>query len=230
MVDVFGGFDFPEDIFGSLVKMVFQGNLLRNQEVKESVVSDAQIVAVHRFVLDLLFCGAHQISDSSFGVLSPIGFDVGDLHVEEFLVESVQEGHQEVLLSFNPEVVVGEVECPGVGPGLPKHEEIFSTRNEAQGNESSQEDKGLSPRHAEMFVVGADLFGSPEFGIGADGVGDTEEDWFVLLVERMDVSSLRRSLDRIGSESTLSDFFLESFDIGSISISEDSEGALGDLG
>ena len=89
------------------------------------------------FILDLFLGSAHEISDSGFSIFCPVGFDVLYFHREQFSVEPMQVGHQEVFFALDPEVVVGEVKSPGVGSSLRKHEEIFSTRDETQGNESS---------------------------------------------------------------------------------------------
>ena len=158
--------------------------------VEEGVVSDGEVVAMDGFVLDLFFCGAHQIADSGLGVLGPVGLDVGDFHGHQFSVEAGEEGHQEELFTFHPEVAVCEVESPGIGSALPEHEEIFSAGDEAESNESSHEDEGLPPGHTEVLVVRADLFGTSEVTVGANGVGDTKEDGFGGLVEGVDVGSL----------------------------------------
>lgn len=92
---------------------------------------------MHRFVLDLFLGSAHKVTNSGLGIFSPVGFHVVNLHIEQFAVESVQQGHQEVLLAFDPEVAVSIVEAPGIGTRLSKHEEIFSASNEPQSNESS---------------------------------------------------------------------------------------------
>lgn len=92
---------------------------------------------MNRFVLDLLLCCAHQITDSCLGVFCPVGLDVGDLHVQQFSIESAEERHQEVFLTLNPEVVVGEVESPGVCARLSKHKEVFSTSDKPERNQSS---------------------------------------------------------------------------------------------
>jgi hypothetical protein len=70
---------------------------------------------VDRFVLDLLLGSRHEVPHSHFGVLGPVGFDVGEFQVEEFAVEAGEEGEEEVLFALQPEVVVGEVEGPCVG-------------------------------------------------------------------------------------------------------------------
>ena len=198
--------------------------------VEEGVVSDGEIVAVDGFVLDLFFSGAHQIADSGLGVLGPVGLDVGDFHCHQFSVEAVEEGHQEELFAFHPEVAVCEVESPGVGSALPEHEEIFSAGDEAESDQSSHEDEGLPPGHTEVFVVRADLFGTSEVAVGANGVGDTEEYGFGGLVEGVNVGSLGGSFEALSLLSSFAYFLFEGLYIGSVSLGEDAESALGNFG
>jgi len=141
--------------------------------VEEGVVSDGKVVTVDGFVLDLFFCGAHKISNSCFGVLGPVGLDVSDFHSHQLSVESVEERHKEELFALYPEVAVGEVESPSVRSALSKHEEIFSACNKSKSNQSSHENEGLPSGHTEVFIMRADLLGSSEISIGANGVRHT---------------------------------------------------------
>ena len=194
--------------------------------VEEGVVSDGEVVTVDGFVLDLFFCGAHQIADSGFGVLGPVGLDVGYFHCHQFSVEAGEEGHQEELFTFHPEVAVGEVESPGVGSALPEHEEIFSAGDEAEGDESSHEDEGLPSGHTEVLVVRADLFGTSEFAVGANGVGDTEEDGFGGFMKGVNVGSLCGSFESLPLLSSFAYFLFEGLYISSVSLGEDTESTL----
>lgn len=171
---------------------------------------------------------AHEVANSGFGIFSPVGLNVGELHVHEFSVEAGQEGHQEILLTLYPEVVVCVVESPSIGATLSEHEEILSTGNEAQGYESSEEDKSMSASHTEMFVVGTDLLGTPQLRISADFVDDSEENGFVGFVKRVYVGSLSGSLDGGCLGSCVCDFLFEGFEIGSVAFGELREGPLGD--
>lgn len=89
---------------------------------------------MHSLVFNLLLSSTHQIADTRLSVLSPIGLDVGSLHGEKLPVEAGEEGHEEELLALDPEVVVGVIESPGVGTGLPEHEEVFGAGDEAEGD------------------------------------------------------------------------------------------------
>ena len=53
---------------------------------------------------------------------------------EQFPVEPVEERHEEVLFTLEPDVVISEVERPSKTSSLCEHEEIFSISNEAQNN------------------------------------------------------------------------------------------------
>ena len=86
------------------------------------------------FELDLLFGYTHQIAYSSLSVFSPISLDVDRLMGEQFPVEPVEERHEEVLFTLEPDVVISEVERPSKTSSLCEHEEIFSISNEAQKN------------------------------------------------------------------------------------------------
>ena len=176
------------------------------------------------FVLDLFFGSAHQIANSGFCILSPIGLDVGDFHGEEFSVEAVEERHEEILFALDPEVAVSIVESPGIGASLSKHEEIFSTGDKTHGDESSEEDKGMSTGHAEMFIVRTDLFRTAEFGFGACSVGDSEKDGLEAFVERVDIGSLGGFFDGFCLFGSISYSFFESLDIGFVSLREYFEG------
>jgi len=145
---------------------------------------------VDGFVLDLFLGSAHQISDTSLSILSPVCLDVSHFHRGELPVEAVEERHEEEFFAFNPDVVVGIVEGPGIGSALSKHEEIFGTGDEAQSDQSSEENEGMSSCHAEMFIVRTDLFGAVEFGLNTLTICIAEEDGFISIVERVDVGSL----------------------------------------
>jgi hypothetical protein len=118
---------------------------------------------VDRFILDLLLGSGHQISNSDFSVLGPVGLNVGQLEVEQLTVESGEEGQQEVLFTLEPEVTVCEIESPSPSGALSEHEEIFSAGNKSKDTKASQKDKRLTSGEAEMFVVGGDWFCASEF-------------------------------------------------------------------
>jgi hypothetical protein len=87
---------------------------------------------MNRFVLDLLFGSGHQVSHSYLSVLSPVSLHVSEFQVQQFAVEASEEGQQKIFFTLQPEVVVGKVECPGVGARLGKVEEILGTGHESQ--------------------------------------------------------------------------------------------------
>jgi hypothetical protein len=95
---------------------------------------------VHSFVFNLTFCSGHEISDSNFGIFSPICLDVADFEVEKLFIEAGQEGEKEKLLTLEPEVTVCEVKSPSPSGRLSKHEEIFSASDESKSCESSDEE------------------------------------------------------------------------------------------
>jgi hypothetical protein len=86
------------------------------------------------FVLDLFLSSGHEVADTSLSVFSPVGFDVGEFHTKKFTIEAGEEGHEEVLLAFHPEIVVSVVESPGVSTAFSEHEEIFSACDKAKGD------------------------------------------------------------------------------------------------
>lgn len=82
----------------------------------------------------------------------------------------------------------------------------------------------MSSRHTEVLVVGTDLFGAASFGLNAVSVGDSEENGFIGLVERVDVCSLCGFFDGFCLVGSFSYSFFEGFDIGGVSLAEDLEG------
>lgn len=91
----------------------------------------------------------------------------------------MKEGHQEVLFTLKPDVVVSEVETPSPSAGLGEHEEIGSVCDEPKSDESSDENQSLSSGKAEVLVMGTDLFWAAKLVAGGDGGGYAGEDWFV---------------------------------------------------
>lgn len=142
---------------------------------EKGVISDGQIVTMHGFVLNLFLGSAHKVAYASLSVLGPVGLDVGELHAHEFLVESVEEGQEEVLLTLHPEVTISEIEGPGPCGALGKHEEVLSRSNEPKYGQPSQKDQCLSSRKTEVLIMRADLFGTAQFGVGAEGAGHSQK-------------------------------------------------------
>lgn len=81
-----------------------------------------------------------------------------------------------------------------------------------------------------MFIVRTDLFGSSQFVVSSESVCDSQKDGFVLFVEGMDIGPLSGPFDGFGFGSSLSYFFFEGLDVGSVSLREDAKGALCDFG
>ena len=182
------------------------------------------------FVLDLFFSSAHKITNSSLSVFSPISLDVYYLHGSQLTIESCQKWQQEILLTLQPEVTISEIISPCKGTSLTEHVKILGCCDKSQSNQSSDEDKGLSPCHTEVFIVSTHLLGTSKFAFDAVQVAYSKKNWFVLLMKRMNVCSLGGSLDRFSFLGGISYFFLESLEVSSISFSEYSEGALCDVG
>lgn len=95
LVDLFDGLCLFEDTFGSFPNMIFQSNLLRNEEVKKSVISDTEIFIMDEFIFDLGFCDCHQVSSSSFCVLIVETLDIGRFHCSDSPIKSIQKRHHE---------------------------------------------------------------------------------------------------------------------------------------
>ena len=184
---------------------------------------------MNRFVLDLFFCCTHKISDSSFSILSPVGLNISNLVGKYFSIESSQERHDKVLLSFKPEVVVCKVESPSISSCLSKHEEIFSTCNKPESDKSTHENECMSSCHTEVFIMWTDLFGAFSLCFCSHCVGYSQKYWFEWLMKRMNISSLCRSFEFLSRLCSLADFFLEGFYISSVSLRENAKGSLGYL-
>lgn len=112
------------------------------------------------FVLNLFFGCAHKVANSSLCILSPVSFNIGEFHAHKFLVEAIEEGEKEVFLTLQPEIAVTEIECPGPGRTLGKHEEVFSRSDETKNCQPSQEDQCLSSCKTKVLIMRADLFGT----------------------------------------------------------------------
>jgi len=89
---------------------------------------------MHRFKLNLLFGYTHQVAYSGLSVFSPIGLDVEHLVGKHFTIESVEERHEEVFFTLEPNVVVGEIERPSPCASLGEHEEIISVCDESKSD------------------------------------------------------------------------------------------------
>jgi hypothetical protein len=81
-----------------------------------------------------------------------------------------------------------------------------------------------------VLVVRTDLFGASQLVVGSQSVGDSQEDGLMRFVEGVDIGPLGGPFDGFGLGSSLSYFFFEGFEVGSVSLGEDAEGALRDFG
>ena len=173
-----------------------------------------------RFEFDLLFGNAHQVANSCFSVFSPIGLNVGHFETEEFTIESVEERHKEVLFTFEPNVVVSEVETPSPSSSLSKHEEIGSIRDKAKSDQSSNENQSLSSGKTKVLVMSTDLFWTTKLITGSDCCSNAGEDGFVCGMEGVYVCSLSGSLDGFSLIGGRADFLFELLKVGIVAFIE----------
>ena len=177
----------------------------------------------------MFFSSTHKITNSSFSVFSPISLDVYYLHGSNLTIESCQKWQQEILLTLQPEVTISEIISPCKSTRLTEHVKILGCCDKSQRNQSSDEDKRLSSCHTEVFIVSTHLLRTSQLTLDAMQVAYSKKNWFVLLMKRVNVSSLGGPLDGFSFLGGISYFFFESLEVGSISFGEYSEGALCDV-
>jgi hypothetical protein len=77
--------------------------------------------------------------------------------------------------------------------------------------------------------MGTDLFWSSELTISLNCIGYSQEDWFMLLVEGMNICSLGGPFECLPLFCSIAYFLLEGFNVGGVSFGEDAKGAFGDV-
>ena len=84
--------------------------------------------------VNLLLGSGHKVPHTCFGVFSPIGFNIDEFMVEDFLVESGEKGEDEEFLAFDEVVGVCKVEGPGPGARMGEHPQVISCGHKSQSS------------------------------------------------------------------------------------------------
>ena len=84
--------------------------------------------------VDLLLGSGHKVPNTRLGVFSPIGLNIDEFVVEDFLVESGEKGEDEEFLAFDEVVGVCKVKGPYPGARVGEHPQVFSCGHKSQSS------------------------------------------------------------------------------------------------